>query len=177
MKFIKRLIFFLGFLILLILLLAMFVSKDFSVTKEIVINKPVPEVYSYLKLLKNQDNFSVWNQMDPNMKKTYSGTDGTPGFVSSWESENDQVGKGAQEIKSLEENKRVEFEIRFEKPMKATNYARFTTTAVGENQTKVSWTFFGKSPYPMNIMNLFMDKMVSGDFEKGLSNLKTVMEK
>jgi hypothetical protein len=37
-------------------------------------------------MLKNQDNFSVWAKMDPEMKKYYRGMGGNPGFVSGGES-------------------------------------------------------------------------------------------
>lgn len=40
----------------------------------------ISEVFNFLKLTKNQDQFSVWNMKDPNMKKNYSGIDGTKGL-------------------------------------------------------------------------------------------------
>ena len=53
-------------LILLLLLIAAFVNKDMNVTKEVIINKSRQEVFAYVKLLKNQDNYSKWGSMDPN---------------------------------------------------------------------------------------------------------------
>ena len=78
----------------LILLTALFVRKDFAVEKQIEINKPKQEVYNYVVLLKNQNNFSKWATTDPAMEKTFSGVDGTVGFVSVWKSENKNVGAG-----------------------------------------------------------------------------------
>src|SRR5690554_6331855 len=85
------------------LVLALFVENEYAVEREITINRPKQEVFAYIKYLKNQDNFSKWAKMDPAMKKTYKGTDGTVGFVSAWESEQDDVGKGEQEIKIITE--------------------------------------------------------------------------
>ncbi len=52
------------------------------------------------------------------------------------------------------------------------------TNPVSENQTTVKWGFNGKMDYPFNIFLLMMDMedMIGKDLEKGLSNLKGVME-
>jgi hypothetical protein len=71
--------------IVLFLIIGLFVKKDYSVGKEIVVNKPKTAVFEYLKFLKNQNKFSVWASMDPNMKIVFKGTDGTVGFVSAWD--------------------------------------------------------------------------------------------
>ena len=85
------------FLAALPLVVALFVKKDYNVEREIVINKSVNEVFSFIKYLKNQDSYSKWAMMDPQMKKTYRGTDGEIGFVSAWESNMKEVGFGEQE--------------------------------------------------------------------------------
>ena len=160
------------------LVVAVFIKKDYSVEREIIIEKPKQEVFEYVKYLKNQDDYSKWATMDPNMKKTYRGTDGTVGFISAWESENDDVGSGEQEIIKIEEGERIDFELRFIKPFESTSPAFMTTESVAENQTKVKWGFSGHMNYPMNIMMVFMDfeKMIGDDLEIGLSNLKTILE-
>ena len=92
-----------------------------------------------MKYLKNQDNFSKWAKMDPNLKKNYSGTDGTVGFISKWESQNKEVGKGEQEIKGMKDGEKIDYEIRFIEPFTSTSAAYMTTDAVSGNQTKVKW--------------------------------------
>lgn len=158
---------------------ALFVNGEYAVEREITIAKPKAVVFDYVKYLKNQDNFSVWAQMDPNMKKTYTGTDGTVGFVSAWESQADSVGKGEQEIKKITEGERLDFELRFKEPFESTDFAYMTTEAIDSTQTKVKWGFNGKMPYPMNFMSLFMnmDEMLGPQLGKGLDNLKGVLEK
>lgn len=179
MRILKKILIALAILIAIFLIVALFVKKDYAVEREITINKPKQEVFNYIKLLKNQDNYSKWATMDPNMKKTYRGTDGTVGFVSAWESKVDSVGVGEQEIKKIKEGERVDFELRFIEPFEATEPAFMTTEAVSENQTKVRWGFSGHMNYPMNIMMLFMDfeKMIGDDLQTGLINLKTELEK
>jgi Polyketide cyclase / dehydrase and lipid transport len=161
-----------------LLLAGLFVPKGMKATREIVINKPNTEVFNYIKQLKNQDNYSKWGRMDPNMKKNYKGTDATVGFVSAWEG-NKKVGVGEQEITGIEQGKRLSTELRFIKPFKSVAQSSMTTEAVSESSTKVSWGFEGSMNYPMNVMKLFMnmEKSIGDDFAIGLSNLKTVLEK
>jgi hypothetical protein len=81
-----------GIVIIIPLIVALFLKKNYEVQREILINKPKQQVFIYLKFLKNQNNFSKWASMDRNMEKTYKGTDGTVGFVSAWTSTNPDVG-------------------------------------------------------------------------------------
>ncbi len=165
-------------IVALLLIAALFISKDMKATREIVINKPKEEVFNYIKYLKNQDHFSKWAMMDANMKKDYRGTDGTPGFVSAWEG-NKKVGKGEQEIVAITDGRKVDYELRFEKPFKSVAKAAMTTEVVNNNATKVTWGFESKMNYPMNLMKLFMNmnKAIGNDFSTGLGNLKAVLEK
>jgi len=165
-------------LILLLLIIAAFMKKDMNVTKEVIINKTKQDVFAYVKLLKNQDNYSKWGSMDPYMKKTYTGTDGNVGFVSGWEG-NKEVGAGEQEILKIDEGNRIDYALRFIKPFKSNADAFMIFEDAGNNQTKVQWGFKSKMAYPMNIILLFMsvDEMVGKDFQIGLDNLKKVMEK
>lgn len=179
MRIIKKILLFLLFIIVVLLIVALFVKKEFSVEREIVINRSKEDVFNYVKLLKNQDNYSKWATMDPKMKKEYKGTDGTVGFISAWDSDIKDVGKGEQEITNITDGERIDYALRFIKPFenKATTY--MITEKISENQTRVKWGFSGKMKYPMNIMLLFMnmEKMVGNDFQTGLSNLKNILEK
>jgi uncharacterized membrane protein len=176
MRIIKRILLIITAIIALLLIVPLFMSKDYTVEKSITINKPKTEVFNYIKSLKNQDNFSKWAKMDPTMKKSSKGIDETVGFTTMWEG-NSKVGKGEQEIKKITEGQRMDFELRFEKPYKDIAQAYMTTDSTGANQTLVKWGITGHMGYPMNIMGLFMNKMIGGDFETGLANLKALQEK
>jgi hypothetical protein len=167
----------LGSLIALLLIIALLTKKEFSLEKHVVINKPKQEVFNYLRLIRNQERYSVWVMKDPNIKMIYTGTDGTVGFTSSWESNDKNVGIGEQEIKKITEGESMEVEIRFKKPFEATNYALTTISTAENGQTKVTNLFYGKSKFPMNIMNLMMDKMVGKDMLQNLVNMKYNLEK
>jgi hypothetical protein len=179
MKTLKKIVIVIAILIAIPLVIALFVKKDYTVEREITINKPKTEVFDYIKYLKNQDHYSKWAKMDPAMIKTYRGTDGTVGFVAAWESKKDDVGTGEQEIKKITEGEKIDFELRFIKPFESTSLAYMSTEAISDNQTKVKWSFNGHMKYPMNFMMLFMDfdKMIGDDLQTGLNNLKIELEK
>lgn len=160
--------------------IAAFVSPtDYKVERSVTINKPKAEVFNYIKLLKNQNEWGPWFKKDPGMAITTRGTDGTVGFVSAWNSTNDEVGEGEQEIKRITEGERVDTEIRFKRPFESKSDAYMTTEAVGENQTKMTWGFSGSMPRPLNLIMVVMDmdKAVGKDFEDGLQSLKAILEK
>jgi hypothetical protein len=179
MKILKRILFVVLAIIGLALITALFVKQDMHAEREVVINKPKAEVFSYIKSLKNQNNYSKWGTVDPDMKKEFRGTDGTVGFVSAWHSNKGEVGKGEQEIKAIKEGERIDYELRFMEPMESKASAYMITEAVSENQTKVKWGFNGKMNYPLNLFILFvdMDKKLGDDFATGLTRLKAQVEK
>jgi hypothetical protein len=178
MKILKRILIGIVTLISVVLIIALFVKQEYSVVQEITINKPKAEVFDYVKYVKNQDQFNKWVMMDPNAKKDYSGTDGTTGFVFAWNSENDHVGQGEQKIKNIRDGEMIESEIRFIRPFEGLAKANIATQSVNDTQTKVSWSFESKMPYPMNIMRVFIniEDMLGKDLKESLNNLKTVLE-
>jgi hypothetical protein len=166
-------------LIALVLLVAAFVKKEYSVEREVVLNKPKQVVFDYVKFLKNQQEFSVWAKIDPNMETEFRGTDGTVGFISTWDSPVKEAGSGEQEITGINEGKRIDYEIRFYEPMKSTDNAFMSFESINDSVTSVAWGFYGKIKYPMNLSLLFMDMdaMLGKDLEGGLNNLKSILEK
>lgn len=178
MRILKIIFVFLGIVFALPFILGAFTKNEYAVEREISINKPKQEVFDYLKYLKNQDDFSKWANMDPDMEKTYSGTDATVGFVAGWKSDNEDVGVGEQEIAAIKNGERIDLDLRFTEPFEASDKAYFITESTGSDQTKVTWGFKGRMDYPMNFMLVFMDmeKMIGDDYDIGLENLKAKLE-
>lgn len=177
MKLLSKLLFITISIIALVLIVALFVDRDFTVERKVTIQQPAEEVFVYLKNLKNQNEWSVWQQMDPNMSQSFKGKDGQVGFVSAWKSNNEDVGEGEQEITYLHYPNRIETQIRFKKPFEANNKSYYDIQTV-KNNTEVTWGITGSTPWPMNIMYLFvnMEDEIAPDFEKGLENLKKQLE-
>lgn len=166
-------------IILLLMIIALFIKKEYTIERVININRPKTAVFDYLRLLRNHNNFIKWALIDPNMKKDYTGTDGTVGFVSAWDSTNKQVGKGEQEVIKMQEGEKIDYELRFIRPFEGISYASIATVSIAEEQTKVIWVFNGKMKYPMNLMLLFMnlEKMLAKDLDEGLVKLKSILER
>ena len=179
MKFLKKMLLAIAVIIAIVLIIPLFISKDYKVQRSININAPKDSVFNYIKYLKNQNDYSVWGKMDPNWKTSFSGTDGTVGYVSAWESDVKNVGTGSQTITKIVDGDSIMTKLKFIKPFKAENDTYLSVTAIDNNITKVSWGFSGSFPYPMNIMKLFlnMEKMIGNDFQTGLENMKTIIEK
>ena len=162
------------------LLVALFTKKEYTISREITINKPRSEVFNFIKYIHNQDQFNVWVKKDPNVKKESIGTDGTVGYIASWDSNVKDVGKGEQTITNIIEGEKIEMGLHFIKPFEGLADATLETKdAAQTNQTIVQWSFHSKMKYPMNLMLLFMDmeKMLGNDLQTGLDNLKTLLEK
>lgn len=179
MKILKKILLFIGIFIGLVMVATIFVKREYSVEREIVINKPKQQVFDYVKFLKNQNNYSKWATMDPKMKKEYTGTDGTVGFISAWDSEDDQLGRGEQEISKIIEGERIDFQLRFYEPMASVSPAYMTTDSISATQTKVKWGMSGTMAYPTNVVLMFMDvsEILGRDLTTGLTALKSTLEK
>ena len=180
MKFLKKIFVLLITLVGFVLIIALFVKKDYNVSRSIEINRVSSEVFDYIRYLKNQESFAVWQSKDSNVKISYTGTDGTEGAIYKWDSDVEDVGAGEQEIMKIDENERIEFELRFTRPMEMTGQAFFTTEELDSpgGKTKVTWGFEGSSPWPWNILFLFIDmeNELGPELQEGLDNLKKVLE-
>lgn len=148
-----------------------------KIEKQIEIKRNSKQVFDYLIKTKNQDNFSVWNMADPSMKKKYKGSDGTVGFLYSWDSTMKKVGAGEQKITGIDEGKSIEYEIRFFRPMQNTGKTKFEITGKGKEHSTVTWIFESPSKFPMSLFSPILKRMLGKDLEKGLINLKAILEK
>lgn len=176
MKTLKKILIGLVVVIALFLIVALFVKKEFSVEKEVVINKPKQEVFDYVKLVKNQEYYTVWTEDDPEVKRTYTGTDGTLGFIGAWKSNKNE---GQQQITNIVDGERIDLKITFIKPFAGEDVAYSTFTAVSANQTKVVNGFKGEVMYPFNLVCAIvgMDAMMGTTIQRNLNNLKSILEK
>jgi hypothetical protein len=162
-----------------VLIAALFIKKEYTINRTQLIKKPIAEVFNYLRHIKNQDDFSKWVMTDPAMQKKYTGTDGTVGFIYGWDSKNKQAGAGEQEIIQIDENKKIDIEVRFERPMKSIAKTPFMVEKINAFETKVIWEMHGKMNYPINFLLVVMnmDKLLGNDMQTSLHNLKSILEK
>ena len=163
-------------LIVLLLIIALFIPNDYTVSVSTTINKPKQVVFDYVKLVKNQENYSIWVMQDPDVNMDYQGMDGTVGFKASWDSKDDNVGAGSQQITAVSED-RIDVDLHFERPMKGDDKASTLLESIAANDTKVTAEFYGHSSYPMNLMNFVGEKIIKDAETQNLANLKKILEK
>jgi hypothetical protein len=162
-------------IIALLLIIALFLKKEHYVNREIIINAPRQKVFDFLKLLKNQDKFNKWAKADPDRKWEYKGTDGTVGFIISWNG-NKNAGEGEKEILCITEGRRIETQIRFVRPMETIANVIMETESLSDNQTKVNLINSGTLKYPMNIFIPMAEKKFPKDMDSSLATLKNILE-
>jgi hypothetical protein len=175
MKILKRILFVLLGLIAVLLIVALFLPKTYTVSVATTINKPKQAVFDYVKLIKNQEKYSVWVLDDPNSKPTYTGIDGTVGFVSAWNSE--ITGVGEQEITKIIDGERIDVDLRFKKPMESNQKAATIIKEMSANQTQITSEFYGSDAYPFNLLSFIGKNMINDAETKSLKNLKDILEK
>jgi hypothetical protein len=175
MRIIKKLLLFLVALVVLLLVVALFIPKTYTVSHTTKINRPQKEVFEYAKMLKNQKDWSYWMLLDPNSKVTYNGEDGTVGAKQSWDG-NDDVGAGTQTITKISED-RVDIDLEFIRPFAGKAKAAHFVTAVDANSCNFTEEYYGEEPYPMNLMSVIGKKVIGDAFAENGKNLKKVLEK
>jgi hypothetical protein len=177
MKILKGIAIVLASILIFWLVLAAFISGDCNYEKSISINAPVEKVWQNTNTLKAMDQWSPWNDLDPKMKKDWTGTTGQPGEKVCWESK--EAGNGCQEVKKADASKkRIDTEIKFLTPYESEANAYVTVVPEG-NGSKATWGFTSKIPYPFTVMKMFMnmEDAIGKDYQKGLSRLKEMSEK
>lgn len=148
----------------------------YHVERTATINAPAPVVFAQVNDFHKWDAWSPWAKLDPAMKQTYGGALSGTGAMYSWTG-NDQVGEGKMTITESRPSDLIKIKLEFIKPWTTTNATNFTFISQG-TQTNVKWTMDGDNNFVGKAFGLFMnmDKMVGGDFEKGLAQMKTIAE-
>ena len=74
-------------------------------------------------------------------------------------------------------NDLIRIKLEFFRPFAATNIADFTFRPEGD-QRAVTWSMTGKNNFITKTFQLFMnmDKMIGAQFERGLAQMKSVVE-
>jgi len=166
----------LGVLLLAFVVTGLVAPKKFHIKRTEQIAATPARIFPYLKLLEKQNVWSPWMSLDPNIQTEIVGTDGQVGAISKW-SGNEKVGKGSQEITAIEPQKRVETRLRFLEPWESEADAYLEVSPSGKG-SEVTWGLQGRYGFMESIIMLFMDMegSVGSDYEKGLQNLKTIVE-
>lgn len=150
---------------------------DFKIERSTTVLAPPAVVFAQVNDFHAWPAWSPWEKLDPGMKRQHSGEPSGTGAQYAWQG-NDDVGEGKMTIEKSEPPSSIGIKLEFLKPFAATNDTVFTFAPSGAG-TKVTWTMTGKNNFGAKAFSLFMnmDKLVGGDFEKGLAAMKAVSEK
>jgi uncharacterized protein YndB with AHSA1/START domain len=164
-------------LIAAVLVFAATKPDNFRVQRAASIKAPPEKIFAVLSDFHAWQAWSPWERMDPSMKRSFSGAEKGKGAVYAWEG-NGKVGQGSMEITEATAPSRVVMDLDFVRPFAAHNKVDFSLVPRGD-ATQVTWTMNGPVPYMAKIVHVFvnMDRMVGGQFESGLANLKAITEK
>lgn len=149
---------------------------DFEVTRSTTIDAPRARVRGLIDDFREWRKWSPWEDVDPDLRRDYSGADSGPGAKYAWEG-NRKAGKGNMEIVSSSPE-RVDVRLVFEKPWKATNQVAFELRPAAGESTEVTWRMNGTNRGVSAIFAKFvpMDRLVGKDFERGLARMKATAE-
>lgn len=136
-----------------------------------------PEViFDRISSFRRWPDWSPWEELDPDMTKTYTGTDGEIGSHYAWDG-NRRAGAGSMTITGLDDPRSMTSDLNFTRPFKSSSTMGLTLTPDGQSTT-VHWTMTSPHSVITRVMNVFglMDKQIGKDFEKGLAKLKSLSE-
>ena len=160
-----------------VLILAATKPTTLRVQRSVSINAPPERIFSLISDFHQWVNWSPYEQKDPAMKRTYSGTERGRGAVYAWDGDKN-VGSGRMEILDVSAPSKIVIKLDFFKPFEGHNTAEFTMLPQGDT-TNLTWTMTGPAVFMSKVMQVFMnlDRMIGRDFETGLANLKKLTEK
>jgi uncharacterized protein YndB with AHSA1/START domain len=160
-----------------LLLLAVGATRPdhYGVTRSTVVAAPPEAVYALLVDFHQWSRWSPWAKLDPHQRETIKG-DGV-GATYDW-SGNKDVGEGRMTILEARPGQRLGIDLQFFKPFESRADTSFTLAPEGAG-SRVTWTMSGKQGVVERTFGMFMDmeKMIGGDFERGLASLKREVEK
>jgi uncharacterized protein YndB with AHSA1/START domain len=151
--------------------------SEFRVARSATIAAPATVVFAQVNDFHKWEAWSPWAKLDPAAKNSFEGPSAGTGAIFRW-SGNNEVGEGSMTITESRPSDRIRIKLDFAKPFEATNTTEFTFEPKG-SQTVVTWSMSGTNNFIAKAFCLFnnMDKMLGGQFEKGLAQMASAAEK
>jgi uncharacterized protein YndB with AHSA1/START domain len=150
--------------------------SEFRVARTATIAAPAPAVFAQVNDFHKWEAWNPWGKVDPAMKQTYEGAPAGIGAIDTWAG-NHEVGEGRMTLTESRPSDLIRIRLEFLKPFKATSTAEFTFKPEGD-RTAVTWSMVGHNNFMAKAVHLFMnmDRMIGGQFEKGLAQMRSVVE-
>jgi hypothetical protein len=150
--------------------------SEYRVVRTATISAPAPAVFAQVNDFHKWEAWNPWGKIDPAMKQTYDGAPAGSGAIYTWAG-NKEVGEGRMTIIESRPSELIRIKLEFFKPFAAVNTTEFTFKPQ-ENQTLVTWGMTGKNNFMAKTIHMFMnvDKMIGDQFDKGLAQMKAIVE-
>lgn len=161
-----------GVLILIILVLPMFLSSKFSMSRSIEIDAPIAMVFDSLTDLHEYEKWNPFPEGDPTNITEMVGAG--LGSYMVWKGQ--KTGEGKMTITTIEPQQKIGIKMEFYRPMSGEGMVHWITNAKSDAKTEMIWTFDQDLTYFKRYFGLFMNVMMGKHFEKGLSNFKSLIE-
>jgi polyketide cyclase/dehydrase/lipid transport protein len=151
--------------------------SEFRIVRTATMAAPAPAVFAQVNDFHNWQAWSPWAKRDPAMKQAYAGAAAGTGAIYTWAG-NREVGEGRMTLLESRPSELIRVSLEFLKPFAATSIAEFTFTPE-RDRTAVTWSMTGRRNFVAKTLDLVMnmDRMIGGDFEKGLAAMTSVVEK
>ncbi|MDR3499501.1 MAG: SRPBCC family protein [Parvibaculum sp.] len=148
---------------------------SFSIQRSATIKAGPERIFGFIDDFREWTKWSPYEQVDADLKRSYSGAEHGVGAVYSWSGK--KIGDGRMEILESDAPSRIVIKLDFMSPFEAHNIAQFTLSPKGD-ATEVTWEMHGPSSFFSKVAGVFfnIDKIVGKDFEAGLNNLKAAAE-
>ncbi len=174
MKFLKWLGIIILIIIALFLIIPLFLQSNFHVERSTVVEKPVNVVFQTAIDMNQRAKWDPWIEMEPEAKMNVQMTPEVIGSGYSWKGE--IIGEGKITINEFVPNELIKSKIEFIAPQSMESDVIWNFMELDEG-TKIIWAFEGTLSYPIEKwFGLFMDNTLGSQFEKGLSNFKSLVE-
>jgi hypothetical protein len=150
--------------------------SGFRVERTATMAAPAPVVFAQVNDFHRWEAWSPYAKRDPGMRKSFEGAPAGVGAIYSW-SGNREVGEGRSTIIESRPDELVRIKLEFVRPFAGASTADFTFRPEGD-RTTVTWSLTGRNNFIAKAVGLVMnmDRMIGGDFETGLAQMKAVVE-
>ncbi len=173
MKAVKIIGIIVGVIVIILAIVITMQPSEAHLEKSIIINAPPSAIFPQVSNFKNFIEWDPWSKMDPEVKHTFKGTEGTVGSRMDWEGP--EISSGSQWIEEIDENKRVKFGMTF-----SGFDGKFQSEFLLEPQgdfTRVTWTYDGPNAgLSGKAMWVIIGPMLGGQYDEGLRTLKKRVE-
>ncbi|HEY9030655.1 MAG TPA: SRPBCC family protein [Kangiella sp.] len=178
MKFLKWLLIIIAVLAVILVVVGFLLPQTRHVERSITVAATKDTVFNQVNNLKNFNNWSPWSDIDPNASYSFTGPQSGVGATMAWDSQMKEVGSGTYKIVESNYPNLVKFEMKFGQEQTPAE-SSFILEEISYAETRVTWTLdadFGNDLIGRYMGFFLMEKAIGPQYEKGLDNLKDVVE-